>query len=217
MTEANPLQGFSPRKKELLELIKRRPGISLTEVAQALAISKVAALRHLRNLEERELVSRDLVPGGRGRPRVRFRLREASQGLFSQDYGEMSRCALRFVEERLGRPAVIELLRERTREIYRKEAGTFVENDLSQRVARLVRLRDRMGYMAEIERPRAGSPPALLEHNCPILTLAKEYGEACEVERQLFENLLGARVEAQHRVAAGDPVCRFLVRPRGGP
>jgi predicted ArsR family transcriptional regulator len=51
------------------------------------------------------------------------------------------------------------------------------------------------------------------EHNCPILALAGAYPEACETERRMFETLLGARVDVDHRLAAGDSVCRFRVRP----
>jgi len=54
----------------------------------------------------------------------------------------------------------------------------------------------------------------MFEHNCPIMAVAETYPEACRVEREMFQNLLGADVETSHRVVAGDPVCRFLVRDR---
>ena len=53
---------------------------------------------------------------------------------------------------------------------------------------------------------------ALVENNCPILAVAQKYGEACEVERRLFRDLLRADVGVSHRVVAGDPVCRFLIK-----
>ena len=40
------------------------------------------------------------------------------------------------------------------------------------------------------------------------------FPEACEVERRMFESMLKAKVTTSHRVVAGDPVCRFLIRPR---
>jgi len=54
----------------------------------------------------------------------------------------------------------------------------------------------------------------MLEHNCPIMAVAETYPEACRVEREMFQKLLGADVETSHRVVAGDPVCRFLIRGR---
>lgn len=217
MTEPETLLGFPRRQRDILRLLKREPDRSLGEIAQALGISKVATLRHLNRLEERVLVSRSLETGGRGRPRIRFRLMAASATLFPQAYSEMAGCALRFVEQRMGREAVVELLRDRAREVARRERHRFEGKSLPEKAATLVRIREEMGYMAESGPRRPGNPLTLLEHNCPILALAREYGEACDVERELFENLLGAEVEAQHRVAAGDPVCRFVVHPRGSP
>jgi len=67
--------------------------------------------------------------------------------------------------------------------------------------------------MAEVAGRRRGSVE-LREHNCPIIALARQYPEACETERRMFESLLRARVDVSHRVVAGDPVCRFLIRER---
>ncbi len=67
--------------------------------------------------------------------------------------------------------------------------------------------------MAEVGPRRRGSIE-MLEHNCPILAVAERFPEACETERRMFESLLAARVDVAHRVVAGDPVCRFLVRER---
>src|SRR5438445_338110 len=57
----------------------------------------------------------------------------------------------------------------------------------------------------------------MLEHNCPIMAVAEAFPEACSVEREMFQNLIHADVETSHRVVAGDPVCRFLIRRRGLP
>ena len=80
-------------------------------------------------------------------------------------------------------------------------------------VAELVRIRDEGGYMAELGQARR-NVVEMFEHNCPIMAVAETYPEACRVEREMFQNLLGADVETSHRVVAGDPVCRFLIRGR---
>jgi len=84
---------------------------------------------------------------------------------------------------------------------------------LSERVGELVKIRDEGGYMAELGHARK-NVVEMLEHNCPIMAVADEYPEACRVERELFQKLLHADVETSHRVVAGDPMCRFLIRAR---
>lgn len=215
-TDENPAPvdtGFSATKKRLLEQLKRSGERSLTDLSLDLGISKMATLKHLGVLEDKGLVERSFRAEGRGRPRVHFRLTAKSAKLFPEAYTHLTLCALQFIEEKLGRQAVVQLLRQRTQEVYAQNGGRFEDRDFGQRVQALVDLRDEGGYMAE--RGRIGRNSAeVLEHNCPILAIAEHYGEACEVEVDLFQKLLHADVQASHRVVAGDSVCRFLIKRR---
>jgi DeoR family transcriptional regulator, suf operon transcriptional repressor len=204
---------YSTAKRSLLLLLKRTPDASLSEVASALGISKVAVLAHVRALEADGLVARAYRAGNVGRPRVVFRLTDAAVPLFPHNYVEMSRCALEFIEQRLGRGAVQELLARRAADVAGHNRARIGRGPLSERVAALAKVRTEGGYMAEVGR-RRGSTVEMLEHNCPILALAEQYPEACETERAMFASLLGARVDVSHRVVAGDPLCRFLARER---
>lgn len=209
-------RGFGGAKRTILLHLKRAPRSSLEETAHAAGISKVAALAHLRQLETEGWVERSFRRGSVGRPAVCFRLTTGSDELFPQSYAEMSRCALAFIERRLGRPAVIELLQDRAHDLVDRHRSRVVGRPLSQRVEELARIRTEGGYMAEVGQHRAGAIE-MQEHNCPILGLAESYPEACETERRMFESLLNARVGVTHRVVAGDPVCRFWIKERGGP
>jgi len=211
-----PRNAFSSPKQGALTLLKRNPNASLQEVATGLGISKVAALGHLRRLESEGLVERSYDAGHVGRPRVLFRLTDEAVTLFPQAYTEMSRCALEFIERRMGRAAVGELLSQRAGEVADRNWTRLRAGSLPSRVAELARIRTEGGYMAEVAGRRRGSVE-LLEHNCPILALAKQYPEACETERRLFGSMLRADVDVSHRVVAGDPVCRFLIREGKSP
>ena len=215
-TDGNPEPvdtGFSQTKKRLLENLKQSGDRSLTDLSADLGISKMATLKHLAVLEDKGLVERSFVAEGRGRPRVHFRLTRKSAKLFPESYTHLTLCALQFIEQKLGREAVVQLLRQRTQEVYEENGRRFDDPDFGHRVQALVDLRDEGGYMAE--RGRIGRNSAeVLEHNCPIMAIAERYGEACEVEVDLFQKLLHADVQASHRVVAGDSVCRFLIQRR---
>lgn len=205
--------GFSSTKKRLLEELKRDGERSLTELAASLGISKMAVLKHVAVLEDKGLIERSFRAEGRGRPRVQFRLSRKAARLFPEAYTHLTLCALAFIEEKVGRDAVARLLRQRTQEVYDQNRSRFSDEDFRGRVQALVALREEGGYMAE--RGRIGKNSAeVLEHNCPILAIAEKYGEACQIEVDLFQKLLRADVDASHRVVAGDPVCRFMIRRR---
>jgi predicted ArsR family transcriptional regulator len=204
--------GYSSPKRAILELLKQHPGASLQEVAEGLGVSKVAALGHVATLESDGLLARAYQAGHVGRPRVTFRLTERAATLFPQGYTEMSLCALDFIQRRLGEDAVTEVLQERARELEDRHRSRLRQPALQDRVRELVRIRTEGGYMAE-GGGRARGAFEIREHNCPILALAGRFPAACETERRMFERMLDARVDVQHRMAAGDSVCRFLVRP----
>lgn len=206
-------KGYSSPKRGILLLLKRQPDTSLAEIARSLDISKVAALGHLEKLEGDGLVVRSYRAGKVGRPRVLFRLAQRALALFPQGYTEMSLSALEFIERRLGRSAVAELLTQRAHEVTDRSAPRLKSGTLARRVEELVRIRTEGGYMAEMG-PRRKGTVEMVEHNCPILAIAGRFPEACETERRMFESMMRARVEVSHRVVAGDPVCRFLLRER---
>jgi DeoR family transcriptional regulator, suf operon transcriptional repressor len=208
--------GYSTPKLGLLRLLKQAPDSSLDEVAQHLGISKVAALGHVQQLEHEGLVERSYRAGHVGRPRVQFRLTARATPLFPQNYSEVSLAALDFIQRKLGPNAVNELLTERAHEVADRARPRLASPDLAVRVRELAQIRTEGGYMAEVGTRRKASIE-LLEHNCPILALAGRFPIACETERRMFASLLRAEVGVSHRVVAGDPVCRFMVRPAKEP
>ncbi len=211
--DATLASGYSSPKQGILRFLKRSPGASLADVAAEIGVSKAAALGHLQKLERDALIARSYRAGKVGRPRVVFQLTGGASALFPHNYTEMSLCALEFIERRLGRTAVSELLTQRAHDVADRSRARLRTGPLGARVDELARIRTEGGYMAEVG-PRARGAFELLEHNCPVLAIAGRYPEACETERRMFESMLGARVETSHRVVAGDAVCRFRIRDR---
>lgn len=207
------LPEFTPTKRAVLLLLKREGETDLEGLRSHLGLSKMAVYRHIRNLEERGLVERFDIRSGVGRPRLGVRLAPEASSLFPRAYSAITTHALEFIEEELGREAVERALRRRQSEVVYDYLDKVGEGSLRDRVAALARVRDEEGYMAESKQTPGGTYE-LLEFNCPILAVAEKYGEACIVERELFERVLEADVETTHRVVAGNHVCRFLIRPR---
>ncbi len=207
------LPRFSSTKREILLSLKRNGESDLGRLAETLSLSKMAVYRHVKDLEQRGLVERFDIRSGVGRPKLGLRLAPEASTLFPKAYSALTVNAMEFIEEELGREAVERALRRRQHAVlpdYERKVGT---GSLKERVEALAQVRDEEGYMAE-SRGTPGPGYELLEFNCPILAVAERYGEACTVERELFERVLNADVETTHRVVAGNQVCRFLIRPR---
>src|SRR3989475_8028082 len=80
----------------------------------------------------------------------------------------MALCWLNFIEEKLGRVAVVRLLQQRAQEVLDANRNRIPDSGLKDRVGELVKIRDEGGYMAEMGNARK-NVVEMLEHNCPIM------------------------------------------------
>ncbi len=211
-TDTDPVSvSFGDTKKMILWHLKAKGGSALDALASAMKISRMAVAKHLTGLEERGLVESSKMNKGKvGRPRATYTLTSKGKTTFPRAYGAVATCALRFIEKKMGRKGVEQVLRERQSEVFYKYNEELKQLDFDERVKRLARIRDEEGYMAE-SRKLPSSKNIMFEYNCPIIQLAQDYWEACTTETELFQNLLDAKVHTTHRAAKGDLICRFVI------
>jgi predicted ArsR family transcriptional regulator len=146
---------------------------------------------------------------------MQYRLTSKSKTIFPKSYGALAVCALDFIEKNMGKEGVKKVLRERQVELFDKYYERLKTLNFDQKVRELAKIRDEEGYIAESrkERRRNGIH-TLLEYNCPILEIAENHWEACSTETELFEKLLGAKIETTHRAAKGDTLCKFVIKEK---
>lgn len=186
---------------------------NLEEIARVTGISKMAALKHIKQLEERGLVERRIVKARVGRPYYSFSYTEAAKSDFRTSDSLMLNAFMDYLKAR-GMDDIVEgFLKsryEKSMQRYETEVGSL---KAEERISKLVSLRDKEHYMPELHRV-SGSMYELLEKNCPIFKMAKNYPLACSLEQNLFASVLGMDVEATHRQSDGEGICRFLIRKR---
>jgi len=211
----NIADGFSEPKKKLLYYLKVMQQAGLEELAKAMKISRMAVHKHLALLQERGLVMSVETTGHVGRPRMIYKLTSQSRTIFPKSYSAIATHALDFIERNMGKAAVEKVLRERQSELFDQYYKRLRNLEFDKKVKELANIRDEEGYMAESRRePKNYGRHVLLEYNCPILHIAEKHWEACSIETELFENLLGADIETTHRAAKGDLVCKFVIKER---
>ena len=207
--------GFSEPKKKLLYYLKVMQQAGLEDLAAVLKISRMAVHKHLSVLQQRGLVEAIENRGRVGRPKMIYQLTSQSKTVFPKSYSAIATHALDFIEKNMGKEGVEKVLRERQSELFDQYYKRLRDMDFDMQVKELARLRDEEGYMAESKREsKGGKIHVLLEYNCPIIHIAEKHWEACSIETELFEKLLGAEIETTHRAAKGDAVCKFMIKER---
>lgn len=189
----------------------------LKELADVMKISRMAVHKHLSVLQNRGLVeSIEIRESSVGRPKMMYQLTSQSKSIFPKSYSAIATHALDFIERNMGKEGVERVLRDRQDDLFNKYYKHLKDLDFDKRVKELARIRDEEGYMAESKKESKLSSRrhVLLEYNCPIIHIAEKHWEACSVETELFEKLLGANIETTHRAAKGDLICKFVIREK---
>ncbi|HEX5891431.1 MAG TPA: hypothetical protein VFY41_01095 [Nitrososphaeraceae archaeon] len=207
-------EGFSEPKKKLLYYLKIMQRAGLEELANVMKVSRMAVHKHLALLQERDLVESTEIRGRVGRPRIVYMLTNQSKSIFPKSYSAIATHALDFIEKNMGKDAVERVLYERQSELFDQYYKRLKGLDFDKQVKELARIRDEEGYIAESKKSKSDGKYILLEFNCPVIHIAEKHWEACSTETELFEKLLGAKIETTHRAAKGDPVCKFIIKER---
>lgn len=236
MDEVHPsLPSGAPAARHALLVALRRDGPATPgSLARELGVSRSAVLQHLRTLEAAALVARSAERHGVGRPRHRYDLTAAAQALFPTDYAGLAQGlleALRAVGDDGLVDAVFSARRaQQAAAIRRRFVARHLEHaPLLERVRELAVIQDEQGYLCECRADAAndgGTSAAtwprsmrvdadggirFREHNCAIFEVAREIPAACRAELELFREVLGADVERESHILAGDRSCTYRI------
>jgi predicted ArsR family transcriptional regulator len=204
----------STTRREILSLIKRRGPMTVQELSRSLEITPMGVRQHLAILERDGHVRSNGIRRGQGRPSRVYSITLEGDKVFPRTYEQVATALLDDVKALDGEAkvsAVFEHRRKRQLEQYR---ARMAGKEFPEKVAALTALREEEGYLAEHEQLDKDSF-VLIEHNCPIRTVAEAYPQACACEMTLFVDALGAEVTRTDHILAGAPHCRYVItRPR---
>jgi predicted ArsR family transcriptional regulator len=192
------------RKPEVLAFLKASGAASLGEVAEHLRVTKQGALRHLEALRESGLVEvKASTHRGPGRPEHRYHLTPAAQELFPHTHRELAAELIEF----LGSDELDRFFAERAARLEAEYAKRLAGLDFDERARELARIAAEHGHMTETL--EANGKVQLRHCNCPIQDIATRTAHPCQYEREMYERLLGARVERSTWLGGGDTSCTY--------
>jgi predicted ArsR family transcriptional regulator len=148
--------------------------------------------------------------GKRGPVSRTYRLSAAAEHLFPKHYDDLSLELVQNVLETFGGAGVVKVLARMTDARVRHWAPLLKSMDMKQKLKALCSLyEDKDAYM-EVEWKEGA--PALIERNCPFLSVAQKHPAICSVSVNTLERLLGYQVVREQRFQAGHGRCVFRVR-----
>ena len=207
--------GASALRRELLVRLRRDGPSSPDHLAESMGASRTGVLQQLRALEAANLVRRETVRHGVGRPRHVYDVTEHAQDLFPNAYDGLATGLLAAIRAVGGEGLVddiFEARRRMTTERVRERLAERLPADASvaDRARELAVIQDEQGYLAEAVLGPDGVI-RIVEHNCAIHHVATGGKAACRAELELFREVLGPDVERETHIASGDRCCTYRV------
>lgn len=193
----------------ILQLLKMRAGMTVSQLTDALPISQMGIRQHLAILEAEDLVEHHQEKQKRGRPRHIYRLTEQASGLFPTTYASFAVGLMNEVAKFNGPGFINKVFQERMKSQLQTYQKRLHGKDLPERVKELTRIRDEEGYMASFDEDE--NDYVLIEHNCPIFAIAEEYPYVCEIELGLFRQSLDAKVVREEHLMQGSHRCCYRI------
>jgi len=205
---AASLSGFRGFRAEVLVALKKRQPLTARELAVQFRLTPNALRRHLKSLEEGDLVQYRPVVRGVGAPVFAYSLSEAGEALFPRAYEPALAEALDAVRAECGADGVRQVFVRR----WERQAGDAARGlatlPPAERAQLLAELLTAEGYMAEarMESPERGE---LRVFNCAMRAVAERFPEICAAEVAFLEQALGATFERREHIAGGCNACTY--------
>jgi DeoR family transcriptional regulator, suf operon transcriptional repressor len=205
----------SEHQRTVLYALKRRGEATADDLAESLGMTVSGARQHLSALSQSGLVEARSVPaegaGGRGRPRLCYGLTPKAEALFPKAYGELTNELLSYVADEDGTLIDRIFVRRRDHRVEAARARMVDKRTMAAKVQELARILDEDGYLAESEDLGDGRF-RITEHNCAVLSVARNYPNACASEIEFIRAVLpGATVERVSHIIAGQHHCAYVI------
>ena len=197
------------QRMRIIETLKKTQGLSVNELGERLKLSYMGVKQHCEELERQGYVDTWRRPKPVGRPEMVYRLTPKAHIFFPTASNGATIEILNAANRLYGHAAAEKLLYSvftaKTDEYMQRLSG----QTLLELAEMLAKIRDHEGYMSEVS---SREQIVLVEHHSPILNLVDAFPLIRRLEREMFERILGVRVEREEERASGLYRCTFTLQ-----
>ncbi|MFD1739028.1 helix-turn-helix transcriptional regulator [Bacillus salitolerans] len=194
----------------ILDLLKKEVSLAVNDLTNRLNITHMAVRKHLSILEKDELIQSKEMKQSMGRPLQVYSLTQKGERHFPQNYEGISVEFLKDIEEIHGDDSIQLLFNKREDRLTEEYKSRLRQKTTVEKIKEIANIQNEKGYMASVTQ-MDDHTFELVEYNCPIYSIAKEYKVACQCETNMFKRVL--ETDTVQRVSCkteGDNHCTFL-------
>lgn len=207
---ANVYAPESPPSRILAHL-QRHGEATIRELEDLLEISTTAVREHLTHLEARGMVGTRLVRQGPGRPKLVYSLRPRAHEMFPKEYGKLVVLLLRELASRQDTQQLQILLAAVGAQLAKEYHSRIGDGGIEERLQRLYAEITERGIPIDLNPQGTSGETQMQLYACPYHDVAREHPAICEMERDMFEQVLGKSIRLEGTIREGKRNCCFVV------
>lgn len=196
-----------------MQTLLRKPGTTISELAEAVGINPISVRHHLTNLQMEGLVGSEEERHGVGRPRLVYSLTEEGMERFPTRYLRLTTRLLSQMKESMPEPVVSKLFAEMADGLAKDYASQMKGMNMEERLELAKSLLTEEGFTIEWE--KTGGQYQIHEITCPYLQIGQHHPEVCTVDQTLISKMLAVPAEKVQCVLQGDAYCTYVVQAEG--
>lgn len=203
-----------PSDTAILDLLRKRESLSVTELAEAMEVTATAVRQRLNRLMAQGYIERVVSRSGRGRPSHQYSLTSKGRRETGSNFADLAIALWQEVRS-IREPEIRQGLMKRISGRLAAQYGDrFAGATLEQRMERLVELMGERQMAFEIDRSQG--LPILNALSCPYPELAEMDRGVCAMERVFLSEVLGQEMRLGKCRLDGDTCCAFEVKLPSG-
>ena len=203
--------GVPPGDREFLSLMLRRGASGITELCDAVQVTATAVRQRLMRLQTAGFVERKTVRADRGRPHHVYEVTEAGRRSLGRDNSDLTVLlwdGIQAIDDAAVRGKLLGRLKTAMVGQYRERVAGDSPEERMRELASV--LKDRGFQLESGSRTGASADlPVLRGHTCPYQEIADHDTTICELEQQVFGELVGTPLELTSCRQRGDCACEF--------
>jgi predicted ArsR family transcriptional regulator len=191
----------------ILDLLRKLGPMTVTALATATDVTATAVRQRLHRLMGQQMIQRELVRAGRGRPGHRYRLTDKGQRQTGANFADLSIALwqeIRGIQDPEVRRGLLQRLAKRMAAMY---ADRIHGRTAAERMQSLSELFADRNVPFSVD--TSGLLPVLTAEACPYPEVANQDRGICALEKMMFAELLGENVKLADCRLDGATCCTF--------
>ncbi|GEM_PF-5977468 len=204
---------MNPKERIIYE-VKIKGSLTVRDIANTLNLSVSNTHNYLKSLETEGLLGRKVVKSDKGRPYFLYHLTEVGISYFNDGAKYLERF-FEFLSNENGEQWITRYIDAVGKDLKQKFILRISGSSPQEKLEQLVKLWDEEGFGATVSVVDENYAE-VIHTKCPLAKFARIYPSTCEVEKNIYGAILGARIELHETQISGKPACKFTIDFNGG-